>query len=264
MILLGDCRNNKPNLNRCSSGYSIMLPGTISLIFFFIEFIMLLIILARNRDHPQIVGIVIIMTLLQIYQLSEFLLCIGVNENIVGRIAFITITFLPPTGYHLSAKLMDWKHKEFLIWYLLAVIYSIYCAIIPESVVLVDCNPLYAVYTYPSSRLYGYYYFLVIFCAIGLNVYLLKKDPISKSETHAKAKSKGVYIIWGYLGFLIPMGLTLYIQFQIPYGSSLPSLMCKYAITVALWLFSFSFKKGDTEKMKIKIKISKPTNPQVK
>jgi hypothetical protein len=176
-----------------------------------------------------------------------------VNENIVGRIAFITISFLPPTGYHLSAKLLNHKHKEYIIWYLIAIVYSIYCAIIPESVTLVDCNPLYAVYTYPSSLFYGYYYFGVIFCAIGLNVYYLKKKPVGFANNNSfstpmenpSKKTPGVYIILGYLGFLLPMGLTLFVQFQIPYGSALPSLMCKYAITVAIWLFIFSFKKEE-------------------
>ncbi|MHA1396730.1 MAG: hypothetical protein ACTSSF_03390, partial [Candidatus Heimdallarchaeaceae archaeon] len=77
-----------------------MLPGLLSLIFFTLELMILLAVIILNRDHKFFWIIFSLLVLLQLYQLSEFLICIGVDENITGRIAYVIITFLPPLGYY--------------------------------------------------------------------------------------------------------------------------------------------------------------------
>jgi len=58
-----------------------MIDGILSLVLFGIELILLIIICVKNRDHPQFWNIFTIMLLLQTYQLSEFLLCIGIAQE---------------------------------------------------------------------------------------------------------------------------------------------------------------------------------------
>lgn len=176
------------------------------------------------------------MALLQLYQLSEFLICIGVNENIIGRIAFVIITFLPPLGHYLVVQVTKWKYKDYLIGFAFGLFFAIYYAVVPESVELVDCNPLYAIYQYPLDFAYGIYYYTVIFYAICLLVYhiIAKKDIIKRSSA---------LILIGYLSFLVPMLLMILIDWR--FTDLVESVMCKYAILLAvtLLIFSFSYPK---------------------
>ncbi|MHA1647638.1 MAG: hypothetical protein ACTSVL_08705, partial [Promethearchaeota archaeon] len=121
-------------------------PGFISLILFLIEFAFLIIITKKNSDHPQFRTIFAVMLLLQLYQLSEFFICAGLNENIVGRIAITAITFLPPTGFLLTTQLIKKKFKVVnWIIFTAGAGMSLYYIVNPNSIELIDCNPLYAI-----------------------------------------------------------------------------------------------------------------------
>ena len=215
-----------------------MLPGALSFIFFLVELAMLVIMLINNRHHPFFWTICVIMVLLQVYQLIEFLICQGISVNITGRLAFTAISFLPPTGYYLSAKMVGWKHKDYLFWFGIGIAFSLFFILSPVSIVLVDCNPFYAVYAYPLGDYYGIFYFANIFLAIALIAVKMKKkqDP--------NVRSKSWWTILGYLSFLIPMGLFVFF-INVPFGTAVPSIMCKYAIVVAILLFVYSFQYDD-------------------
>ena len=210
-------------------------PGFFSLVFFIIEFSLLLIALIKNRDHPYANTIYSLMTLLQIYQLTEFLLCIGIDENIVGRIAITSITLLPPIGYYLSAKLSNWKIKDYWIWLSIGFAISLYYIFAPISMTLNSCNPFYAIYNIPFGLHYGIYYFGIILLAILLVVIQIFRKKIQYGN------KGGIGLLIGFLSFLIPMALTVLIEENALFA--IPSIMCKYAILLAITLFWFSFKK---------------------
>jgi hypothetical protein len=176
------------------------------------------------------------MALLQIYQLTEFLICIGVDQNITGRIAFTAITLLPPMGHFMSAKLIGWKYKDYWVSFALGIAYSIFYIFAPKSVELVDCNPLYAIYSYPYPILYGMYYFGILFYSIALIVLHMIKNRKKES------KKTNLWTILGYSTFLIPMGIMVFLV-NVDFGTAIPSIMCKYAILVAIILFIYSFQK---------------------
>ena len=102
-----------------------MIDGLLSLILFGIELILLIIICVKNRDHPQFWIIFTIMLLLQTYQLTEFLLCIGITQNFVVRLALSIITFLPPTGYLLTIRVLQCKRKFMLLIFYLSLLFGI-------------------------------------------------------------------------------------------------------------------------------------------
>lgn len=212
-----------------------MRSGTISLIFFVIEFVMLIIMSNKNRKHPFFKTLFSVIILLQIYQLTEFLLCIGVNVNITSRIAFASISFLPPTGYLLATRIVGWNHKDYWIWFIIGIGFSLFYLISPESVELVDCNPLYAIYLIPQGYFYGIYYFGCIFCSIGLLTYFIHKN------LQYNVKKYSIWTIIGYISFLLPMGITVFFVKE-EGGSTIPSIMCKYAIILAILLFFYSFQ----------------------
>jgi hypothetical protein len=217
-----------------------MLPGTLSLIFFVIEFVILIIVIILNRDHPFFWSIVGLLSLLQLYQLSEWLICIGVNENMTGRIAYVIITFLPPLGYYLSTRIVQWKFPDYWIGFAAATAFSLYYLITPNSVDLIDCNPLYAIYRYDLSLYYGIYY-------IGILVYsilFLVAHMIWKREKIERRLS--ILLLIGYVSFLVPMYLMVLIDST--FINTITSIMCKYALLLVVTLGIFSFVKPKMNK----------------
>ncbi len=212
-----------------------MLPGTLSLIIFSIEFIILLGVIIFNRDHPFFWSIVAMIALLQLYQLSEFLICIGIGVNITGRIGYVIITFLPATGYYIASKIVKWKYPDYLVIFALATGFSLYYLIVPTSISLVNCNPLYAIYHSEISILYTTYYMSsILYSILFLLAHLIwRKDKID-------SKTSLMFII-GYLSFLVPMILMIWIDsfFKV----TVTSIMCKYALSLAVILGAFSFVK---------------------
>ena len=212
-----------------------MQQGTLSLIFFVIELVILIIVIIFNRDHPFFWSIVGLVGLLQLYQLSEWLICIGVNENVTGRIAYVIITFLPPLGYFLCTRIVGWKFPDYWIGFAAATAFSLYYLISPNSVELVDCNPLYAIYNYDLSLYYGIYY-------IGILVYsilFLVAHMIWRREKIERKLS--ILLLIGYLSFLAPMYLMILIDYS--FINTVTSIMCKYALLLAVTLGIFSFVK---------------------
>jgi hypothetical protein len=133
------------------------MDGGISLSLFVIEFGLLVFVWKQASTHPNFRSIATIMALLQIYQLMEFMICVGVSENIIGRVAFISITLLPASGHYLTNKLLNSKFPDYSLSFVPAGFFAIYYGVIPDSVSLVDCNPFYAIYNYPLTKTYGYY-----------------------------------------------------------------------------------------------------------
>ncbi len=212
-----------------------MQPGTLSLIFFCIELVILAVVIIFNRKHPFFWSIVGLLALLQLYQLSEFLICIGVGANITGRIAYVIITFLPPTGYFLCTRIVGWKFPDYWLGFAAALGLSIYYLSVPGSVVLTDCNPLYAIYSFNISTVYGIFYMGILVYSI---LFTLAHLIFRKDEVENKL---GILILIGYLSFLTPMYLMVWIDSA--FGMAIPSIMCKYALLLAVILGIFSFIK---------------------
>jgi len=214
-----------------------MLPGLISLIFFIIEFVFLIFIILKNRSHPQFVWIVLLIIFLQVYQLMEFLMCVGVSPNVIGRLGLVSITFLPPLGVLLAADVINLKHWVNWVGILCGFALSFYYLIVPNAFDLQTCNPFYAVYTYPLGNLYGIFYFGFI----GWALILIGIGWIVNNKQKRKYMSKkATLVLVGYLSFLLPMAITVVVDFST--SSAVPSIMCKYALLLATTLLIFSFQ----------------------
>jgi len=163
------------------------------------------------------------------YQLSEFFMCIGVRPDIVIHISFVVITFLPPTGLYLVTKMTNQQRPELVLYFLVGTLFSIYYGLKSGTVELIDCNPLYAIYSYQNSSLYGIYYYFTILLSIYLLVYyLLKKHELKQ------ANKNPLLLLMGYLAFLLPMGIITIIDPSL--NAAIPSIMCKYALSLAIML----------------------------
>lgn len=212
-----------------------MLDGTLSLIFFGIEFLILIVVIIFNRKHPYFWSIASLLVLLQLYQLAEFLICIGVNENITGRIAYTIITFLPPLGYFLSTRIVGWKFPDYWLGFAAATGFSIYYLVTPGSVDLVNCNPFYAVYSWHHTLYYSIYYMGILVYSI---TFLVAHLIFRRRKVDRKSS---LFILIGYLSFLVPMYIMIWVDSK--FASTVTSIMCKYALILAVTLGVFSFIK---------------------
>ncbi|MBY9002205.1 MAG: hypothetical protein KGD64_14895 [Candidatus Heimdallarchaeota archaeon] len=226
----------------------MVMNGLVSLIFFGIELAILIVVIIFNRDHPHFWSIVALLSLLQLYQLSEFLVCIGVNVGLITRIGFVVITFLPPIGYFLCTRIVKWKFPDYWLGFALALAFSVYFIVDSASVTFVDCNPFFATYqssgvisispTYdlPISAMYGAFYHGSLLYSIWFLVEHLiwAKDKIENKYA--------VTVLIGFLVFMLPMLLMVIIFPQ--FAVAIASLLCKYALLLACTLLLFSFMKG--------------------
>ena len=216
----------------------MLLPGTLSIIFFGIEFFILVAVIIFNRKHPFFWSIAMMLVLLQLYQLAEFLICIGVNENITGKIAYTIITFLPPLGYFLSSRVVGWRFPDYWIGFAAATGFSLYYIVTPGSVALVSCNPFYAVYSVHHAYYYGMYYMGILVYSIAFlvaNLIFRRNKVVRKSS---------LFVLISYLSFLVPMYLMVWVNSY--FANKVTSIMCKYALLLAIILGVFSFIKPKT------------------
>lgn len=224
------------------------IDGLVSLIFFGIELAILIVVIILNRDHPHFWSIIALLALLQLYQLSEFLICIGVNVGLITRIGYVVITFLPPVGYFLCTRVVKWKFPDYWLGFAMALGFSVYYIIDTSSVTLMDCSTFYAIYQASDSivgTLYGAYYYGILLYSIWF---------LTEHLIWAKEKVDNKYsliVLIGYLVFMVPMHLMLLIFPQ--YAVAITSILCKYALLLAVTLLVFSFIKG-TKNKEIQVK----------
>ena len=215
--------------------------GILSLLIFCIEIVLLGNVLYFSKSKYKNL-IVTILLLLALYQFFEFLICgMNLKEGFVIYLAFVTISFLPPTGLLLIAKVNKINLKRFQgLIFAPAIFFSLYYFLTIKEFRVRECSVIYASYHYPLGFLYGLFYYLPILIALSIafrNLFT-SKDKVLKRNN--------LILILGYLSFLIPMIVTLLI-----YPESvnfIESLMCKFAFVLSLTISYFALdikRKGN-------------------
>jgi len=209
--------------------------GIISLLIFCIEIVLLGNVLYFSKSRYKKL-IVTILSLLALYQFFEFLICgLNLDDDFVIYLAFVTISFLPPTGLLLIAQVNKINLKKFQgVIFAPAIFFSLYYFLTIKEFRIRECSVIYASYNYPLGFLYGLFYYLPILIAlfIAFRNLIISKDKILKKNNSI--------LIFGYLSFLIPMILTLVI-----YPESvnfIESLMCKFAFVLSLTISYFALE----------------------
>lgn len=209
--------------------------GILSLLIFCIEIVLLGNVLYFSKSKYKNLS-VIILSLLALYQFFEFLICgMNLKEGFVIYLAFVTISFLPPTGLLLIAKVNKINLKRFQgLIFAPAIFFSLYYFLTIKEFRVRECSVIYASYHYPLGFLYGLFYYLPILIALSIafrNLFT-SKDKVLKRNN--------LILILGYLSFLIPMIVTLLI-----YPESvnfIESLMCKFAFVLSLTISYFALE----------------------
>ena len=213
----------------------------------FIIEISLAIHILLTRKLNRAVGLAIVLiVLLAVFQFAEFGVCesFGIRGIVGSKLGFAAITFLPPLGLHLVLAIAKKRQRILLtISYAGAVIWTYlfsFGKILGASV----CKPNYVIFNIanPYEGWYYIYYDLFLVIAVGTALYYMR-------HSIPRIKKALMFIVLGYSSFIFPsMAFTL-IDDYVGVDSTMPSIMCGFAVILAL-LISFgsvtniSKKKG--------------------
>lgn len=196
---------------------------------FIIEMILAIYTFIKSMKHKSDVGLVIVLIFLAIFQLSEYQICEGSSLLLWARIGLFAITFLPVLGYYLITKINKGSYFA-KISFLIAIAFTTYFILIPESITEVTCSGNYVIIDLNTNLngLYGYYYFGFLFLGIYEAI---------KGINNKKVKDVMKWFIIGYLSFILPLTL---VYILIPTSRvAVASIMCGFAVIFA---FILTFK----------------------
>ena len=207
--------------------------GTVSLLIACLEFLLLfnlLIFTEKNRLNKIAITMV---SLLAAYQTMEFLMCqVELHSAFLPYFAFIIISFLPPLNLILTLSLTHTLTRKAYLFFIPAILFSIYYTFVIPEFAVTSCTVLYATYHYPLGDLYGFFYYLPIMISIILLTMSVKK------ESDKKQKLVGKVLLFGSIFISIPPVLGHILMFAGSYSfiSAVESVMCKFAFVYALCL----------------------------
>ena len=189
--------------------------------------------------------------LLGFYQFTEFMLCSG-NAFFWATIGFITYSFLPAIALHAVLKIF--KKKFNIIWvYVIPIIASIFVIITPGFIIKASCERYFIsigtiITSTPSFLLLAAFaiYVVYYFGFLALTYSIILKDYL-KQKNKIKREIELVEMV-GILLMTVPT-LVLLILFPV-FGIMFPSVLCAFAIFVAISAFIGVYLKGKLRKKK--------------
>jgi len=176
-----------------------------------------------------------ILVLLAAYQLVEVVVCSRVPVyGFMPQMAFIVVTWLPPLGLLLIAQLSPSQSSVnyAISYFMLAVALSIVIWIALDDRFVSDsvCTIVYAKYTSPLPRfqIYAWFYWIGLFGMIVLSALGVRNAENPSQQRLLKT------VLMGSLGFIVPA--VILTHFVAPAQGALPSLMCHFALILAISL----------------------------
>ena len=188
----------------------------------------------RKLNKSTRIGVLLIICL-AIFQLAEYGVCESYcTASLMSKLGFIAITMLPPLGLHLVVTIGKRNYKPLILASYLAgltwILLFVFGNIMSGSV----CEGNYVIFNIaePYEGIYYLYYNLLLLLAMGLAIsFAQKKRNPSKNVRLALH-----WLVVGYLAFILPSIAFTLINDYIGTDSPLPSIMCGFAVTLALIL----------------------------
>ncbi len=176
-----------------------------------------------------------ILVLLAGYQLTEVLICTAdPSYGFLPRLAFIDVTWLPPLGLLLAARLFAPRSRfaTGAAYGMLAAAGGImlWIAADPGFVTSSVCSTVFARYTHTLPRFLAYtgFYWLGLLGMVGFSAYGAKASP------DPNARRLFSHLRTGSVAFIVP---SLVVTWFVPTTSgALPSIMCHFALLLAVFL----------------------------
>ena len=176
-----------------------------------------------------------ILLLLAGYQMTEVLICAAdPSYGFLPRLAFIDVTWLPPLGVLLCARLFA-PRSRFVTGAAYAMLAAagaimIWIAADPGFVSASVCSTVFARYSHAMPRFQAYagFYWIGLLGMVGFSAYGAKaaQDP--------NGRRLFTELRTGSVGFIVPSLVTTWF---VPTASgALPSIMCHFALVLAVFL----------------------------
>lgn len=182
-----------------------------------------------------------IFLLLAGYQIAEVAVCTRPDVLIFSQLAFFDITWLPPLGLWLTARLISprlkWLQAVSFIYFSAAFALTCWIFIDPSCITKSVCQVVLASYSHSSlfHIIYGLFYqsglALIVFSAAAGSA-VTGDITLRKHLANMQA---------GVLGFLLP---SLYFRIILSEQDGLlPSVMCHFALILAVSLIFLVFRE---------------------
>lgn len=201
---------------------------------FVIESSAALYILFRYRRTRDAQLITCLLTCLALFQLCEYMVCTGafyLSSLDWARLGYAAITVLPPLGIHLGLSIAKKRNTPLLAAaYGSAIIFMLFFLFVGHGMQSQQCLGNYVIFTIAPYAVipYGIYYQGWLIAGVWLA--WKAHDKISQ-RSHRQAL---FWLVIGYLSFMIPSSAIYLIDRNT--ASGLPSIMCGFAILMALCL----------------------------
>ena len=169
------------------------------------------------------------------YQVIEAVMCSNpAGFTLLGRIAFLVVLWLPPTGLLLLAYMDPSRLNRWFAWIGYALAFGIFIWMVVDqhpigvSVCLVVFARYYDVVPRLLSVIYGGYY------QAGL-LSILFLSAISTAKTReAFQRKQNAQLLFGSLAFIVPAMIVVNV-FDLAKGA-LSSILCHFALLLALFI----------------------------
>ena len=173
------------------------------------------------------------------FQLAEYQVCVGPASSALvwGKIGLAGITLLPALGMHLIGSVTR-TSGVITIGYAIAAVYEVVFLLVPGATGRPECGGNYVIIQIGHGwfgRLYELYYFIFLFLAVvELALRLGRSDP---EGNRGFSKKLIGFMPAGYLSFTVPMAIAGTCSPELRRAT--PSVMCGFALTLALILASY-------------------------
>ena len=179
------------------------------------------------------------------YQFAEVAVCGHLENKIWTQLAFFDITWLPPLGLWLAAQLSTprnrWLRTAAFVDMALGLAFSVWIFADPQAITKSVCQLVVARY-FPTAVFDISY---ALFYQVSLLVTIFGAAAGMASSEDAVLRRHLANLQTGLLGFLLP---ALAVRILVPEagGGLLPSVMCHFAIVLAVSLFVLVLRERRT------------------
>jgi len=201
----------------------------VTLLTFVVEAALAVYALARYRSTTFGRLSALAISLLALFQLSEYLACSGGDRIFWTRIAFLAIALPPAIGLHMAAVVTKERRRSaVLAGYALAAGFVAFIMTVPSSLAGASCLAKFVVFS--TDRAFGFAYAAYYIGMLAVAVVALGRAWRSGiGERGAVA-----WLLVGYCSFIVPTFLLYVMVYSTRPG--LPSILCGFAIFFSLIL----------------------------
>ncbi len=194
---------------------------------FIVETILALSILIRYRLTAFGRAAAALLSLLAIFQLSEYQICVNSYPAVWMKVGLAAAAMLPIAGLYMISLVIH-KNHFLKLGYILVIAYIVYFVFVPRAINRATCGGNYVIFhaSFPAYWFFGLYYFIFLLLGIWESL-----EGIFAARQRAKITKVLTWFVIGYSTFMVPMFIIYVISENT--RNAIASIMCGFAIIFA-------------------------------